>query len=116
MHYISFFFIFQTLFFCKTDGQAINTSFFLKLFNWIFDLIYQVEVSINLNQKLLINFCRKNDITVTGYSPLGRPGNRHGITNLWDDPKIQELCKKYKKTPANIACRFIVSIFRIIEE
>ncbi|XP_003425364.1 1,5-anhydro-D-fructose reductase [Nasonia vitripennis] len=67
----------------------------------------QVEVSLKLNQKALIEFCKKHDITVTGYSPLGRPGNRYGITNAWDDPIIQELVKKYGKTPAQIACRFV---------
>ncbi|XP_001604204.2 1,5-anhydro-D-fructose reductase-like isoform X1 [Nasonia vitripennis] len=67
----------------------------------------QVEVTMNLNQKPLIEFCKKHEITVTGFSPLGRPGNRHGIQNLWDEPQIQKLAQKYKKTPANIACRFI---------
>ena len=73
-------------------------------------------MTLNLNQKPLIEFCKKNEITVTGFSPLGRPGNRYGIQNLWDEPTIQELVQKYKKTPANIACRFIVSIFRIKSE
>lgn len=86
---------------------------FSKLPYRSFFFIFQVEVTLNLNQKPLIDFCKKNDIAVTGFSPLGRPGNRHGIKNLWDDPKIQELSQKYKKTPANIACRFIVSIFFI---
>ncbi|KAJ8680125.1 hypothetical protein QAD02_015912 [Eretmocerus hayati] len=70
----------------------------------------QVEVTLNLNQKPLIEFCKKHDITVTGFSPLGRPGNRYGIKNLWDEPQIQELVQKYKKTPANIACRFILQL------
>lgn len=67
-------------------------------------------MTLNLNQKPLIELCKKHEITVTAFSPLGRPGNRHGIKNLWDEPKIQELAQKYKKTPANIACRFIVCI------
>ncbi|XP_058796886.1 uncharacterized protein LOC131667472 [Phymastichus coffea] len=70
----------------------------------------QVEVTLNLNNKTLREFCKKHDITVTGFSPLGRPGNRHGIKNLWDDPKIQEIAEKYKKTPANIACRFLIQL------
>nr|KAF7397026.1 hypothetical protein H0235_016563 [Vespula pensylvanica] len=36
----------------------------------------QVEVSVNLNQEKLINFCKKYNIVVSAYSPLGRPGNR----------------------------------------
>ncbi|XP_014232552.1 1,5-anhydro-D-fructose reductase-like [Trichogramma pretiosum] len=67
----------------------------------------QIEVSINLNQKRLIEFCKKHDITVTGYSPFSRPGNRYGISNSWDNPKIQAIVKKYNKTPAQIACRFV---------
>lgn len=67
-------------------------------------------MSINLNQQPLIEFCKKHDITVTGYSPLGRPGNSHGVKNSWDDPIIQLLSKKYNKTPAQIACRYVVSI------
>ncbi|XP_014204966.1 1,5-anhydro-D-fructose reductase-like [Copidosoma floridanum] len=68
----------------------------------------QVEITLNLNQKSLVEFCKKNEITVTGFSPLGRPGNRYGIKNLWDEPIIQSLANKYNKTPANIACRFIL--------
>lgn len=71
-------------------------------------------MSLNLNQKRLIDFCKQHDITVTGYSPLGRPGNRYGIQNSWDNPKIQSIVKKYNKTPAQIACRFVVRIKIVI--
>ncbi|KAJ8680126.1 hypothetical protein QAD02_015913 [Eretmocerus hayati] len=67
----------------------------------------QIEVSINLNQERLINFCKSHNITVTGYSPFSRPGNRYGIKNSWDSSVIEDLVKKYKKTPAQIACRFV---------
>lgn len=63
----------------------------------------------NLNQKSLIDFCTKHDITVTGYSPLGQPGNKSGISNSLDHPKIEELAKKYNKTTAQIALRHVVS-------
>ncbi|XP_053978052.1 1,5-anhydro-D-fructose reductase-like [Hylaeus volcanicus] len=68
----------------------------------------QFEVNINLNQKPLIEFCTKNNITVTGYSPLGQPGNRAGISNNLDHPKIVELSKKYNKTEAQIALRYVL--------
>ena len=34
----------------------------------------QVELNIYLQQKDLISFCKKNDITVCAYAPLGSPG------------------------------------------
>ncbi|XP_014204976.1 1,5-anhydro-D-fructose reductase-like [Copidosoma floridanum] len=67
----------------------------------------QIEMSLNVNQEPLIEFCKKHDITVTGYSPLGRPGNRYGVKNSWDHATIQSLSKKYSKTPAQIACRYV---------
>lgn len=67
----------------------------------------QIEVSVNLNQEKLINFCKKYSIVVSGYSPLGRPGNRLGIKNSLDNPIIIQLSEKYKKTPAQIALRYV---------
>ncbi|KAG7190362.1 hypothetical protein KM043_006473 [Ampulex compressa] len=66
----------------------------------------QFEVSVNLKQKELIEFCKKHNITVTGYSPLGRPGNRLGVPNSLDNPKIVEIAQKYHKTPAQVALRY----------
>ncbi|KAK2575284.1 hypothetical protein KPH14_008136 [Odynerus spinipes] len=67
----------------------------------------QVEISVNLNQEELINFCKKFNIVVSGYSPLGRPGNRLGINNSLDSPTIIQIAQKYKKTPAQIALRYV---------
>jgi len=77
----------------------------------------QVEVIINVNQEKLIDFCKKHQITVTAYSPLGQPGNssnslagtiiQAGIDNKLDNPVILQLAKKYQKTPAQVALRFI---------
>ncbi|KOC62648.1 Alcohol dehydrogenase [NADP(+)] A [Habropoda laboriosa] len=68
----------------------------------------QVEVSINMNQKSLIEFCKKHNITITAFSPLGQPGNRAGIPNNLDNPKVLDLSKKYNKTPAQIALRYVL--------
>lgn len=68
----------------------------------------QVEVSININQTPLIEFCKKHNITVTGYSPLGQPGNRSGLPTSLDHPKVIELSKKYNKTSAQIVLRYIL--------
>lgn len=66
----------------------------------------QVEVSVNLNQKPLIEFCRKNNITITGYSPLGQPGNKTDAPNFLQNPTILELAKKHNKTAAQISLRY----------
>ncbi|XP_012539612.2 uncharacterized protein LOC105838526 [Monomorium pharaonis] len=67
----------------------------------------QIEVNINVNQEKLVDFCKKHDITVTAYSPLGQPGNSSGIDNKLDNPVILEFAKKYNKTPAQVALRYV---------
>ncbi|XP_033222425.1 aldose reductase-related protein 2-like isoform X2 [Belonocnema kinseyi] len=49
----------------------------------------QVELNININQKRLIEFCKNNGITVTSYSPLGRPGYNSEIPNFLENRKAQ---------------------------
>ncbi|KAK1122832.1 hypothetical protein K0M31_009274 [Melipona bicolor] len=68
----------------------------------------QVEVNVNVNQKPLIEFCKKHNITITGYSPLGQPGNKAGIPTGLDNPVVIELSKKYNKTPAQIILRYVL--------
>lgn len=41
---------------------------------------------------------------------MGQPGNKTGLPTCLDHPKIIELSKKYNKTSAQIALRYIVSI------
>lgn len=55
-----------------------------------------------------MDFCKKHNITVTAYSPLGKPGNSWGIDSKLDDPVILQLAKKYKKTPAQVVLRYVV--------
>lgn len=61
-----------------------------------------------MSQRRLIEYCKKNDIIVTEFSPLGRPGNRYGITNTLDHPKILKISKKYGKTAEQVGIRFVV--------
>ncbi|XP_012172366.1 1,5-anhydro-D-fructose reductase isoform X1 [Bombus terrestris] len=68
----------------------------------------QIEVNINMDQKPLIQFCQKHNITITGYSPLGQPGNRAGIPTFLDNPVLVEFSKKYNKTTAQIALRYVL--------
>ncbi|XP_011871746.1 PREDICTED: alcohol dehydrogenase [NADP(+)] A-like [Vollenhovia emeryi] len=70
----------------------------------------QIEINININQEKLIDFCKKHHITVTAYSPLGQPGNTSGIDFKLGSPVMLQLAKKYKKTPAQIALRYIYQL------
>ncbi|XP_011641646.1 1,5-anhydro-D-fructose reductase-like isoform X1 [Pogonomyrmex barbatus] len=66
----------------------------------------QIEVNINVNQEKLVDFCKKHHITVTGYSPLRQPGNSSDIDKL-NNSLMLKLAEKYKKTPAQIALRYV---------
>lgn len=74
----------------------------------------QVECNLNLNQKKLIQFCKERNITVTGYSPLGRPSVTAGVVGKpqpsLDNTRIIEIGKKYGKTSAQVILRYLVSI------
>lgn len=74
-----------------------------------YHFFFQIEVSINVPNAQLIEFCKKHDITVVGYSPLSRPNFNGGIDTNLSNQKIQQIANKYKKSVAQIACRFVVS-------
>lgn len=59
----------------------------------------QVEFHPYLYRKDLLEFCNKNRIVLTAYSPLGR-----GV--LFQDKKIREIADRYGKTPAQICLRW----------
>ncbi|CAH0561256.1 unnamed protein product [Brassicogethes aeneus] len=72
--------------------------------------VNQVEVNPNLNQKKLIDFCKKHDIVITGYCPLGR-SEFAGTPGFPDptifDPKVKEIGEKYRKTPAQVVLNYL---------
>ena len=59
--------------------------------------VLQIESHPYLPQNELIDFCRKNMIAVTAYSPLG---SGHG--ELLADPRIAEAAARLKVTPAQL--------------
>lgn len=67
----------------------------------------QFEININVNQEKLIDVCKKHNVTVTGYSPLGQPGNSAGVGNRLDSPVVLKIAQKYNKTPAQVALRYV---------
>ncbi|XP_055970625.1 1,5-anhydro-D-fructose reductase [Sorex fumeus] len=66
-------------------------------------LTNQIECHPYLTQAKLIKFCRARDVVVTAYRPLG--GSSGGV-DLMDNPVIQEMARKHKKSPAQILIRF----------
>jgi alcohol dehydrogenase (NADP+) len=67
----------------------------------------QVEMHPYLQQPELVQFCQKNNIRLTAYSPLGskdRPSRlkTEGEPILLEDPVINELARKHDASPAQI--------------
>lgn len=52
----------------------------------------------------IVRFCQKNDTLITAYRPLER-----GLLTNKNNEKINKLCKKYNKTPSQIALNWLIS-------
>ena len=63
--------------------------------------VNQVEFHPFLYQKDLLNYCRRENIVLTAYSPLARG-------KVFKDPKITELAEKYGRTPAQLVLRWLL--------
>ncbi|KAF9642642.1 reductase AKOR2 [Thelephora ganbajun] len=72
----------------KTLTQLLKTAKVVPAVN-------QVEIHPYLAQQELLDFCNKNGIHITAYSPTGRRLER-------EDPLIKELAVKYDVTPTQI--------------
>ncbi|KAI9340975.1 NADP-dependent oxidoreductase domain-containing protein [Pilaira anomala] len=64
----------------------------------------QIELHPGLLQTELVDFCHKNKIAVTAYSPLGN--NVYGEERIVDDPTIVSIAKKLGKSPAQVCISF----------
>ena len=77
-------------------------------------MVNQVEYHPHLTQKDLLAYCQKEGIQLEAWSPLKRG-------QLLDDPTINEIAKKYQKTPAQVILRWdlqtgVVTIPKSIKE
>ena len=63
--------------------------------------VNQVEYHAYLNQENLLNECRKNKISLTAYSPLGRG-------KLLDDPILIKVANEVDKKPSQVALRWLI--------
>jgi len=62
-------------------------------------LVHQFELNPYLPQPKLVEYCQKNNIHVTAYSPLGSGG----VLSVLKEPILEEIGKKYNKTAAQVA-------------
>jgi 2,5-diketo-D-gluconate reductase B len=62
----------------------------------------QIDYHPSSHDDELVEFCQKNDISVTAYSPFG-------VGKDLEIPEIQEIAKKYNKSPAQIILKWILS-------
>jgi diketogulonate reductase-like aldo/keto reductase len=67
-------------------------------------VINQIEVHPYNSQKNLIEYCHKQNIQVTAYSPLG--SGRNKIQKPIDDEVVIKIAKKINKTPAQVLLRW----------
>ena len=69
----------------------------------------QVECHPYLQQSQMVDFCKKNDIIVTAYSPLGtpmRPWAKPDDPKLLDDATLVSIASSYNKSPAQIILKW----------
>ncbi|KAJ8398664.1 hypothetical protein AAFF_G00421920 [Aldrovandia affinis] len=77
--------------------------------------VNQVELHPYLVQSDLVQFCKDRNIALTAYSPLGSPGRPQkyhcGATDpekLLEDPVVQSVARKHKRSPAQVLLRYQV--------
>nr|XP_033808195.1 aldo-keto reductase family 1 member C1 homolog isoform X1 [Geotrypetes seraphini] len=73
----------------------------------------QVECHPYLNQKKLLEFCKKNDIVLVAYGVLGSINvntdwQNHSIPPVLHDPAIAKIAQKYHKSPAQVSIRYTI--------
>lgn len=94
----------------QTEGKAksIGVSNYtirhlesLKKYANVVPAVDQVELHVFLQQPELLDYCKTNNIVVEAYSPLAHGKALH-------EPFLNELAKKYGKSPAQIMLRWCV--------
>ncbi|CAH2056197.1 unnamed protein product, partial [Iphiclides podalirius] len=74
----------------------------------------QVEINLNLQQPDLREYCRENDIAVTGYTPFGSifpsKAQSDAPPPRVTDPALVKIAEKYNKTVPQVVLRYLVEL------
>ncbi|CAG9856885.1 unnamed protein product [Phyllotreta striolata] len=72
----------------------------------------QVEINLFFQNKELVQFALKNNMSVVAYGPLGNPGlpaaRREGLPSVLEDETVKKIATKHNKTAAQVAFRYLV--------
>ncbi|KAK9767791.1 hypothetical protein K7432_002127 [Basidiobolus ranarum] len=99
----------------KNIGVAnFNCSSLMDLLKYarIKPAVNQVEIHPYLPQDVLVEFCHRKDIALTAYSSFGSISylslfdGAKSVPSLLEDKIIQNIAKKYSKTPAQVLLRW----------
>ncbi|XP_058525514.1 estradiol 17 beta-dehydrogenase 5 isoform X2 [Ochotona princeps] len=70
----------------------------------------QVECHPYHNQRKLLEFCKSKDIVLVAYAALGSNTNKQWVKKdnpvLLEDPVLNAMAEKYRRTPAQVALRY----------
>ncbi|CAG7724649.1 unnamed protein product [Allacma fusca] len=78
---------------------------------------HQIELHAYFQRPALVEACKKHNITIVAYAPIGSPGRKQlyaarGITftpiGIMEDPVVVEIAKNHSKTPAQVLMRLLV--------
>ncbi|XP_076094280.1 aldo-keto reductase family 1 member A1-like isoform X2 [Mytilus galloprovincialis] len=75
-------------------------------------VVNQIECHAYLQQNKLVDVCKRRNISVTAYAPLGSPGlqirNNGRYWDLFEEPVILKIAKCHQRTPAQICLRHLL--------
>ncbi|KAI7851599.1 NADP-dependent oxidoreductase domain-containing protein [Circinella umbellata] len=70
--------------------------------------VNQLEIHPSLPQEEMLEYCNRQNIILTAYSPLANPGYS-GVPSMLSDPTVLKIAEKYKKTPVQVLLNWGVS-------
>lgn len=78
----------------------------------------QIEMHLYFQQDEMVQYCKKNNITIAAYAPLGSPAynqflksynlEERPIPRIFENPVVNNIAKKHCKTAGQVAIRFII--------